>query len=72
MINKDKLIEAIATPIHEGNSCTDWESAKKMAEAALIALCRELPEARVEDSPHTNIMKGYDLYSQLKDIGKEE
>jgi len=44
MLSKEQIIERMATPIHEGNSCTSWNQAKKSAEAALNALLDSLPK----------------------------
>ena len=63
MKSKEELIEIIAAPIHEGNSCTSWQQALKSAEEALEALCRALPEE--SDKWHA-----VDIYYELKQYGE--
>jgi len=65
MTDKNKLIEAIAVEIHLGIACCDWKEAQVVANAALIALCKELPEVR-----HGLHRIGYEKYNALKEIGK--
>ncbi len=84
MQTKDELIEVMAIPIHEGNSCTSWEQALKSAEAALNALLAELPTGyTVEEKFCGKDFNGADAvidsviyddraeyYKQLREMGK--
>ncbi len=78
MIDKNKLIDAMAEakynmplhfkkPIWEDTTPETRQTFRESAEAALTALCNELPEAEQIDRFEDN---SPELYSQLKELGK--
>lgn len=68
MIDKNKLI-AMMKFAHQDCLCNYGGTVEEAWEAALIALCKELPEVTFKGAYHDR-PTSFDDYNQLKDIGK--
>ena len=72
MINqawKRKTIEEVADIIHKGNSCTSWNAAKLMANAAFDTIIEQLPEG-YETAFMSKQRRESNFYKQLRAMNK--
>ncbi len=69
-LDKQKLIDAMALPIHEGHSCMTWEEAKRLAEASFAALQDYLPGTIDVNNPIHGFLVLRDLYIEIKTLGR--
>ncbi len=70
-LDKQKLIDAMAKPIHEGHSCMIWEEARMLAKAAFAALQDNMPEITL--NLHEDITLNEEkakLWDKLKNLGR--
>ena len=79
-LDKQKLINAMAIPLHEGHSCMTWEEAKRLAETSFAALQDYMPNqyrqltneviSRMTIDELSAHPDGCELWDELKTLGK--
>ena len=69
MIDKNKLIDVMKFA-HQDCLCNYSGTVEEAWEAALIALCKELPEREMRKNYGPYLRGTAEIYDQLKDIGK--